>query len=267
MPDPLVVHALGKDFGKISVLSKVTFSLSRGEILGLLGPNGSGKSTLLHCLTGYHDQSCGEIEFFGHQRDSIAAKDSFGFLPDDLPMPGSLTGAEVLIFHQRLRPRFDTEVALSWANILGLSDHLGKYVGDYSHGMRRKIQLVLALSHSPEVLILDEPLRGLDPEAGLVMRTVMGEFARQGGSVLVATHDLLGAERFCDRVVVLAEGCVIAQGPPQRVVEEVGAPDLEAAFIELTALRDRVSRAQGEVVTMMGTSRTSSPLTSTEVKI
>ena len=111
---------------------------------------------------------------------------------------------------------------------IDLADHLDKYVGDYSHGMKRKLQLVLATAHRPRLLVLDEPLRGLDPEAAILMNTVIERTAGAGNGVLIATHDLFAAERGCDEVVIVSEGRVVTQGAPAELLERHRAANLEA---------------------------------------
>ena len=123
-----------------------------------------------------------------------------------------------------------------------LADHLDKYVGDYSHGMKRKLQLVLATAHRPRLLVLDEPLRGLDPEAAILMNTVIERTAGAGNGVLIATHDLFAAERGCDEVVIVSEGRVVTQGAPAELLERHRAANLEALFLALTGIGTGLER-------------------------
>ncbi|MBT2555476.1 ABC transporter ATP-binding protein [Arthrobacter sp. ISL-5] len=236
LPDPLQVTGLTKTYGTRHGVQDLSFAVPQGAITGLLGPNGSGKSTTLHCITGFIKLSFGSILIGGAPHESVEAKDHFGFFPDDLPMPESLTASETISFYRRLRPLFSNETASGLTELLGLSSHLDKYVGDYSHGMKRKLQLVLALAHRPELLILDEPMRGLDPEAGLLMNALLKTFTQEGGAILLATHDLVAAERFCDSVVILAEGTMVASGTPRDLMLENGARSLEELFVHATGL-------------------------------
>ena len=213
-----------------------------GRIVGLLGPNGSGKSTTLHCITGYHRLSSGGITIAGHPHDTAAAKNRLGFLPDDLPLPESLSGRELLMLHAHLRPGLDLAAAYDLFDVFDLADHLDKYVGDYSHGMKRKLQLVLATAHRPRLLVLDEPLRGLDPEAAILMNTVIERSAGAGNGVLIATHDLFAAERGCDEVVIVSEGRVVTQGAPAELLERHRAANLEALFLALTGIGTGLER-------------------------
>ncbi|MBK8446977.1 MAG: ABC transporter ATP-binding protein [Micropruina sp.] len=238
MDIPLTVHGLTKLYGTRAGIAEASFEVRPGEIVGLLGPNGCGKSTTLHCITDYHNATSGEVLIAGHPHDRPSAKSRLGFLPDDLPLPESLSGRELLMLHAHLRPGLQLDTAYDLLEVFDLMDHLDRYVGDYSHGMKRKLQLVLALAHRPTLLVLDEPLRGLDPEAAILTSTVISSFAGSAGGVLIATHDLAEAERTCDSVVIVSQGRVVAQGAPADLKSEHGASSLEDVFLTLTGIRD-----------------------------
>jgi ABC-2 type transport system ATP-binding protein len=243
----LEVDHLTKMYGRRLGIEGVSFDVAAGEIIGLLGPNGSGKSTTLHCLTGILAPTSGRVQITGIAHDRPAAKDGFGFVPDDLPMPESLRAPEVLALHRKLRSQFDRDLAEDLLELVGLADHRSKYVGEYSHGMKRKLQLVTALAHGPRLLIMDEPMRGLDPEAGIIVKTLLETFREQGGGVLVATHDLLAAEHYCDRVVILTYGKVIATGEPSELIGAAGVDTLEELFVQVTGLADQMAEKQDEL--------------------
>ena len=243
----LQVADLTKMYGRRTGVEGVSFGVEAGEIVGLLGPNGSGKSTTLHCVTGILAPTSGTVEITGFDHARPAAKDGFGFVPDDLPLPESLRPPEVLALHRRLRARFDHELAEELFELVGLVDHRDKYVGEFSHGMKRKLQLVVALAHRPRLLIMDEPMRGLDPEAAIIVKTLLEMFREQGGGVLVATHDLLAAEYYCDRVVILTHGRVIASGQPAELMSEAGVDTLEDLFVDVTGLAEQMAGKQQEL--------------------
>jgi ABC-2 type transport system ATP-binding protein len=204
----------------------------------LLGPNGSGKTTSLHILTGLITADQGTVTVCEEPIESKESRSKMGFAPDDLPLPGTLTGREYLDFHDAMRSRHDRLRAAQLIRALGLSRDLDKQINQYSHGMKRKIQVVAALSHAPEVLILDEPFRGLDPDAAAVLRNLITSFARSGRAVLIATHDMLRAERDCDRVTILSKGITVASGSPRDLVENTPAAlDLEGVFLNVTGLQ------------------------------
>jgi ABC-2 type transport system ATP-binding protein len=240
----LEVTGLTKSYDRSTGIFDLSFDVHEREIVGLLGPNGSGKSTTLHCLTGILQETAGTILVAGFSHRQAQAKNAFGFLPDDLPLPGSLKMREFQVFHRRLRPGFDGDLADFLIDLLGLKAHADKYIGDYSHGMKRKLQLAIALAHRPKLLILDEPMRGLDPVAAIIVRTLLDIFTSQGGAVLVATHDLRAAQEYCNQVVILAGGRTIAQGSPNELAAEAGVQTLEQYFIRVTGVETDLGEVQ-----------------------
>ena len=201
------------------ILAAATCEVAGGECVGILGPNGAGKSTLLHAVVGLMPVSSGTITIGGHQHHTRAAKRVLGWVPDDLPMTDSLTGSEVSLLHQRLRgAAFDRALCDELFTVLGLDPHLHRPCGDYSHGMRRKLSLAMALAHRPRLLILDEPFRGLDPLTAALLRGLLQLHAERGHAVLMATHDLDQAAHLCDRVLLLDGGQVLASGTPRQIV-------------------------------------------------
>lgn len=246
----LEVTNLTKSYRAQAGIYDLSFTIAKNSVVGLLGPNGAGKSTTLHCLVGILQQTSGSILLSGFPHTEEAAKEIFGFLPDDLPLPDSLRLREVLLLHRRLRPKFDDALADSLIDLVSLKEHAAKYIGEYSHGMRKKLQLVTALAHRPRLLILDEPMRGLDPESAILLRSVLKIFTAQGGATLYATHDLQSAETYCDQVIVLSAGRIIAQGSPAELINETGADGLEDYFIRAAGLTERIHAAQSKLTGM-----------------
>ncbi|ALS57642.1 hypothetical protein APU90_07570 [Rathayibacter toxicus] len=235
-----VLDAVGvtKRYGKVAAVDSFSLSVERGKIHGLLGPNGSGKTTCLHILTGLLRPDSGTVSVCGESIESKESRRYLGFAPDDLPLPGSLTGREYLDFHDAMRSRHDRVRAAQLVRALGLGADLDKQIAQYSHGMKRKIQVIAALSHQPEIVIFDEPFRGLDPDAATVLRSLIKGFADSGRAVLIATHDLLRAERDCHEVTILNGGVTVASGSPDALVEEHhSATNLEEVFLSVTGLR------------------------------
>ena len=235
MDDVLDAHALVKRYARTTVLDRVSMSVAAGAIHGLLGPNGSGKTTCLSLVTGLLEPDGGEVLVGGVDVATPASRRLFGFAPDDLPLPSALTGREYLVLHDALRGRDDRERAEELADLLRIGDALERPVGDYSHGMRRKLQLVAAVMHEPRLLVLDEPFRGLDPESATTLRALLVAFAHAGGAVLVATHDLLRAERDCSEVTILDGGAVVAAGTPAELLaRHPDARTLDDVFLAVT---------------------------------
>lgn len=234
----LSAEALSKRYGARTVLDDVSIEVRRGRIHGLLGPNGSGKTTALHIVTGLIRPDRGRVRVLGIDGQDKASREEVGFAPDDLPLPGALTGREFLLFHDALRGRDDSARAAVLTEMLGISGDLDTPVAEYSHGMQRKLQLVAAVMHEPAVLILDEPFRGLDPDAARGVRRLLLAYADGGRAVLVATHDMLRAERDCDEVTILDHGAVVAAGAADRLMAEASCGSLEDVFLHVTGRAD-----------------------------
>ncbi|MES2171788.1 MAG: ABC transporter ATP-binding protein [Actinomycetota bacterium] len=231
----LSLTGLTKRYRRRPALSDVSFTLERGKVYGLLGPNGSGKSTCLHVITGIIDADSGSVHIDGLPLARPESRLRFGFAPDDLPMIGALTGREYVRLHDRLRGRNDWDRAIDLIVAFGMWHAVDEQIEGYSHGMKRKIQVVAAAMHVPALLILDEPFRGLDPDAVIVLRTVIDTMVEHGSTVLLATHDMDRAQRDCDQVMILHDGRLIAEGAPDRLIRDFGRSiDLETAYLVLT---------------------------------
>ena len=236
MKQVLEVVSLGKKYGRSIALADFSLSIRAGSIHGLLGPNGSGKTTALHILTGLIVPDVGSSKVNGLSTESKKSRSLIGFAPDDLPMPATLSGKEYLMFIDSMRERKDSKTAEPLIEALGLENDLSKQIGQYSHGMKRKLQIVAAMMHTPELVVLDEPFRGLDPDASSVLRETLSSFAASGRAVLIATHDMLRAERDCEAVTVLSKGSIVAAGAPKDLVGEHSATNLEEVFLRVTGL-------------------------------
>ncbi len=232
----LQVARVSKRYRKTLALHEVSFDLASGGIYGLLGPNGSGKTTCLHLITGLIQPTRGTITLGGIAVQDKRSRFLLGFAPDDLPLPASLTGREYLDLHDRLRGRDDRHRAQALAAALGIDDDLHRQISEYSHGMKRKIQIIAAAMHRPELLILDEPFRGLDPDSAFVLRDLMESFTASGRTILIATHDMLRAERDCRTVFILHKGELLDSGPPVGLRKKYGASDMETVFLEATGV-------------------------------
>jgi len=232
---PVVAAGLTKVFGRTTVVDDVSIDQRAGSSLAIVGANGSGKTTLLHMLTGLIPPTSGSVSFAGISSADKFSRQVFGFAPDDLPLPTALTGREYLALTARLRG-LSTSTPMVNGLLAGfdLGDRLDTLIGAYSHGMKRKLQLVAALAHQPEVLILDEPFRGLDPASMDLLNWLLSEFVSRGGVVIVATHDLDRAETYCSDVLIMERGVVVAQGNVRTVKDDHGAATLSLAYVAAT---------------------------------
>jgi ABC-2 type transport system ATP-binding protein len=233
----LIATDLSKTYGARAVLSGVSFQLDDGDLVALVGPNGAGKSSLLHIIVGLIAPSTGDVYASDGDHLVAAARGRIGFCPDDLPQAELLTGSEYLDMVAGIRGlRRVPEAERALVDGMRLTDSLDRLIATYSHGMRRKLQVVAALLHEPELLVLDEPFRGLDPESAAIVKTLLRVCTDRGSTVLVSTHDLLVAQELCDRVLVLREGTLVADASMREFETGSGAETLERSFERMTGI-------------------------------
>ena len=234
-----------KRYGTITALDGVTLELKRGEIVGLLGPNGSGKSTLIKVLMGFIPPDSGYVSVLGvdpYEHPDIRAK--IGYVPEEVKLYESLTPKELFDLAARIR-RTDTDkyyrMLETLSNALDLRSKLHNLIGSLSKGYRQKVAIALALLHDPEILLLDEPIIGLDPIVARVFKEILMELKRRGKAILFSTHILELAEVICDRIAIIHRGKIILEGTRDEIVEQArerGA--LEEVFLEVTGKRGEV---------------------------
>lgn len=233
------VTGLVKRYGPVRAVDGVDLHVAAGEVVALLGPNGAGKSTTIKAITGMLRPTRGAIEILGHDlaKRPIDAKRAFGYVPDRPYLYPKLTGREILRFLVRLRRVEDGEArGEALLGTFGLADAADALIETYSHGMRQRLTFVCALLHRPPVLVIDEPMVGLDPRGARDVRTLMRRHADEGGAVLMTTHSMEVAQAVADRVLVMAKGRVAAHGTMRELRERVGREDadLEAIFLQIT---------------------------------
>ncbi|HEX3877238.1 MAG TPA: ABC transporter ATP-binding protein [Bryobacteraceae bacterium] len=244
----LEVRGLTKRYHGFTAVDDVSFCARPGEILGYLGPNGAGKSTTVKILIGLLDPSEGQVLWNGRsvREDLPEFQRRLGYVPEEPNLYPFLTGREYLQLAGRLRgmPRAVLEPKIdAFLGLFSLWDDRDAPVTSYSKGMRQKILLSAGLLHNPDILILDEPMSGLDVSAVLVVRDLLQKLAAQGKTILFSSHVLEVVERVCSRVVILNRGRVAADDSVVRLRELMRLPSLEAIFAELTEERDPASVA------------------------
>jgi len=221
--------------GKKKAVDDLTLHVQPGEIVGFIGHNGAGKSTTLRACAGVLEFSEGSILIDGHdvRKDPVAAKRVTAFLPDNPDLYEFMTGIAFLNFIADL---YDipadvrTKRIEKYAGAFELTGNLGSPIGSYSHGMRQKLALISAFLRGPKLMLLDEPMVGLDPSAVHIMKGFLAELCAQGSSVFFSTHVLEVAEKLCDRIAILKDGRLIRFDRTEAVV---GDSSLERVFLEL----------------------------------
>jgi ABC-2 type transport system ATP-binding protein len=233
----LLIHDLGKKYPGSSSFAVRHFSLSleEGKIYGFLGPNGAGKSTIIKSIVGMREFEEGSISICGHDvtKEPIEAKSNVGFVPDRYSLYENLSGKQYIryIAHlykvdkKTLIPRLD-----SLLNRLDLMSHFNDPISSYSHGMKQKITLVAAMCHNPKLLVLDEPLTGLDPNSIYQIKQVMKEHALAGNTVFFSSHIIDLVKNLCDEVIIIKQGYLIEQIKTATLKKE--GIDLEEYFLE-----------------------------------
>jgi ABC-2 type transport system ATP-binding protein len=221
---------LRKRFGDVVAVDGVGFEIAAGETYGLLGPNGAGKTTTVSMLCGLLDSDGGVVVVAGDRMDPNAtrAKAHIGYVPQDIALYPDLTGRENLRFFGRLYGLRGDELDRRIDRMLetvGLSERADDRVDNYSGGMKRRMNIAAGLLHDPSVLVLDEPTVGVDPQSRNAILESVSDLAKAGMAVLYTTHYMEEAERLCDRVGIIDEGKIIAEGTRRELVASVGQRD------------------------------------------
>jgi ABC-2 type transport system ATP-binding protein len=230
---------LAKSYGRPAV-DGLDLTVQRGELYALLGPNGAGKTTTLRMVTGLVAPDAGRIEVLGIDLAQAPreAKRRLAYLPDDPMLYGKLKPTEYLEFVAGLwgvdarEAEARARHLLDW---LDLSPHAHELTEGFSRGMKQKLALAGALIHEPELLILDEPLTGLDAAAARQVKDLLLSHVAKGGSVILTTHILEVAERLAQRIGIIQNGCLIAEGTLAELRERTSGASLEDVFLQLTA--------------------------------
>jgi ABC-2 type transport system ATP-binding protein len=230
-----------KKYGDFRAVDNLNLKVAGGEIFGFLGPNGAGKTTTIKMLAGVLEPSSGSITICGIDmlKQPEAAKRKIGFIPDRPYLYEKLTGMEFLKFTADL---YDVPDELYRKNarynleMFSLADWSNELIESYSHGMKQRLIMSAALLHEPEIIIVDEPMVGLDPAAIIMVKALFQRLARNGVSVFMSTHTLAVAEDTCDRVGIIHRGRIIASGTTADLQHEanVSDADLEKVFLNLT---------------------------------
>jgi ABC-2 type transport system ATP-binding protein len=247
----LRIESLRKSYGSLVAVDGVDLHAHAGEILALLGPNGAGKSTTVQCVVGLLAPDSGSITIDGIDvaRDAPAARRAVSYVPEVSSLYDELTPTEYLALRGRLFEMDEPDIASASTRLLrgfGLGERADAPIGEFSKGMTQKVALAAALLTRPKLLILDEPLSGLDVETTLVFKEIVRQFAATGGTVLYCSHLLDVVETLADRIAVIDRGVLVAAGSLAELQSQAGegGTRLEQMFQSLTKSADPVTRAR-----------------------
>jgi len=237
----IVITGVRKHFGHVEAVRDVTFSAADGTVIGLLGHNGAGKTTTLRMLSGLMRPDAGTITVDGADvmTNPAAAQRSMGLLPDSRGLYPRLTPREHIKYFGELhgmsgaRIRERSDALLKWLGLEAIAD---RRVAGFSQGERTKVALARALVHAPRNVILDEPTNGLDVMSTRAMRALIRGLRQDGCCVVFSSHIMQEVSALCDRIVVIAQGTVVADGTPDDLRALTGRTDLEDAFVALSGL-------------------------------
>ncbi|MEX1093391.1 MAG: ABC transporter ATP-binding protein [Acidimicrobiia bacterium] len=254
MPHILEATGLVKHFDDLIAVDGVDIEISQGETYGLLGPNGAGKTTTISMISGLLEPDSGSVNVNGHRitTSSTAGKGDIGLVPQDLAIYPDLTGSENLTFFGRLYgmagPTLGSRVD-EVLEVIGLTDRRDDLTAEYSGGMKRRLNIGIGLLHKPRLLILDEPTVGVDPQSRNAILESVENLSVEGMAVLYTTHYMEEAERLCDRVAIIDEGTIKAEGTRRDLVSMVGEKDRISisATGNLNAAADALSSLDGVV--------------------
>lgn len=231
----LSVQDICISYGHHNVINGLSFEIALGETFGLIGLNGEGKTTLIKAMLGLRECRQGKIEIYGAPAGSTEIKKKLAYLPERFDPPWFLKGMEFIKFSQDLYGRqFDKEKVVALAVRLALDpDVLSNKVQTYSKGMRQKLGIMATLLSGGDLLVLDEPMSGLDPQARALVKDVLQEARSEKRTIFLCSHILMDMNEICDRVAVLSGGNFLFTGPPDELQARGGGGNLERAFLSL----------------------------------
>jgi len=245
MKDPaIVIDNLVKRFEDVTAVDGLSLKVEKGELFGLLGPNGAGKTTVINMLCGLIKPTSGSVFVGGFdvQKDLYRVKELIGVCPQETAIYPFLTGLENVDLFGNLHTMDKDTLKGSRDKLLekmGLLEDAKRRAGKYSSGMRRRLSLVLALIHDPQIAFLDEPTVAMDPQSRHAVWDFIKELKKKGKTVILTTHYMEEAEELCDRVGIIDHGKVIAVGSPKELTSRNDVRNLEEVFIKLTGRRIR----------------------------
>jgi ABC-2 type transport system ATP-binding protein len=249
------LRGVSKKFSVFTVVNHVSFAVQPGEVLGYLGPNGAGKTTTIRMLAGLLEPTEGEILFEGRdiRKDIASYKKRLGYVPEQSEIYPHLSAYDYLTMVGRLRRLPDKSLKIKivgFMDIFGLRHDMDSPLATYSKGMRQKVLIAAALLHDPDVLLLDEPLSGLDVTTGLVIRDLIKKLAGENKIIIYSSHVLEVTEQVCSRIIILYQGNIVANDSVANLRNLMHLPSLTEIFSQLVVHEDTALAAERIVETM-----------------
>jgi len=240
----IVIENLVKKFEGVTAVDGVSLQVAKGELFGLLGPNGAGKTTTINILCGLIKPTSGSAKVGGYvvQKDPAKVKELIGVCPQETAIYPYLTGAENVDLFGNLHT-MDKETLKTRSRMLlekmGLTDEAKRKAEKYSGGMKRRLSLILALIHDPQIAFLDEPTVAMDPQSRHAVWDFVKELKKEDKTLILTTHYMEEAEELCDRVGIIDHGKLITLGSPEELISKNKVKNLEEVFIKLTGRKIR----------------------------
>lgn len=245
-----------KSYGSKQVLKGINLTIYPGQVIGYIGPNGAGKSTTVKILCGLISDYEGDviIEGINLKDDPIAIKSKIGYVPELAELYDVLTPVEFLGFMAELynMPKeLATDRITRMLTALGLNENMHQRMDTFSKGMRQKVLIISSLLHNPDIIILDEPLSGLDANSVIIVKDLISKLAKEGKTIFYCSHMMDVVEKVSDRIVLINEGTVIADGSFTELQQEQGTQSLEQIFAHMTA-KESLSDAADQLMNIFG---------------
>ncbi|MGY8698622.1 MAG: ABC transporter ATP-binding protein [Candidatus Poseidoniales archaeon] len=244
----LSIQGVTKNFAEVKALHEINLEIYSGQIVGLVGSNGAGKTTLLRLMAGVYKPSSGTVNL-SNGEPVTTMRHELGVVPESTGLYSRLTAWENIRYHSRMHGIPDS---ISWARTEKFAEHLdmkeslSRHTKGFSRGMKQKTALLRALAHGPNILLLDEPTAGLDITSARTVRALVRQLRDEGGTVIYSTHQLAEAQQVCDRIVIIHNGEIRADGSPSALLEDSGTESLEEAYVSLTQDQARTRKEDND---------------------
>jgi len=241
----LSIQNLSKKYANnIWGISDFSLQVFYGEIVCIAGPNGSGKTTIINCILDVIPTTSGVVLQNDLSNDKVEFKKNIAYVSDDILLIEQLTGNEYLNFILRMYEMKSYRKRDALIELFNIKEPLNQCISTYSHGMKKKLQIISAFMIESKIIILDEPARGLDVESVISLKKLIKKYASEGGSVLLSSHDLISAEFLCNRMCIIANGKKIVEGTPEELKINYDANNLEEVFMKSSMLDERSKRIE-----------------------